>query len=146
MSLSTPVTIELVHTGNVEFLVMDRQRINISHSNFNTFLTSKKVSEVCGISFTSGQLVTEFFPVCTRSCFSQVLHIAGAVTALFKELIPDCTRSCFSQVVLRQRGGDRIYDMRCLFVAVGPNAHFIVLPHWDNMSQAHMLTRPVTLY
>ena len=30
--------------------------------------------------------------------------------------------------------GDRIYEMRCLFVAVGPNALFIVLPHWDNMS------------
>ena len=27
--------------------------------------------------------------------------------------------------------GDRIYEMRCLFVAVGLN---IVLPHWDNMS------------
>ena len=36
--------------------------------------------------------------------------------------------------------GDQIYEMRCLFVAVGLNAHFIVLPHWDNMSQAHMLT------
>ena len=63
---------------------------------------------VCGISLTSGQLVSEFFP--------------------------DCTRSCFSKVVLRRRGGDRIYEMRCLFVAVGPNARFIVLPHWDNMS------------
>ena len=63
---------------------------------------------VCGISLTSGQLVSELFP--------------------------DCTRSCFSQVVLRCRGGDRIYEMRCLFVAVGPNARFIVLPHWDNMS------------
>ena len=31
--------------------------------------------------------------------------------------------------------GDRIYDMRCLFVAVpGLNVLFIVLPHWDNMS------------
>ena len=30
--------------------------------------------------------------------------------------------------------GDRIYEMRCLFVAVGPNALFIVLPHWDKMS------------
>ena len=30
--------------------------------------------------------------------------------------------------------GDRIYEMRCPFVAVGPNARFIVLPHWDNMS------------
>ena len=63
---------------------------------------------VCGISLTSSQL--------------------------FNELFPDCTRSCFSQVVLRRRGGDRIYEMRCLFVAVGPNARFIVLPHWDNMS------------
>ena len=30
--------------------------------------------------------------------------------------------------------GDRIYEMRCLFVAVGLNARFIVRPHWDNMS------------
>ena len=30
--------------------------------------------------------------------------------------------------------GDQIYEMRCLFVAVGLNARFIVLPHWDNMS------------
>ena len=30
--------------------------------------------------------------------------------------------------------GDRIYEMRCLFAAVGLNARFIVLPHWDNMS------------
>ena len=63
---------------------------------------------VCGISLTSSQLVSELFP--------------------------DCTRSCFSQVVLRRRGGGCIYEMRCLFVAVGPNARFIVLPHWDNMS------------
>ena len=42
--------------------------------------------------------------------------------------------------------GDRIYEMRCPFVAVGLNARFIVLPHKDNMSQAHMLTHPVTLY
>ena len=63
---------------------------------------------VCGISITSGQLINELFP--------------------------DCTRSCFSQVVLCHRGGDCIYEMRCLFVAVGLNACFIVLPHWDNMS------------
>ena len=63
---------------------------------------------VCGISLTSGQLIIEFFS--------------------------DCTRSCFLQGVLRRRGGDRIYEMKCLFVAVGPNSHFIVLPHWDNMS------------
>ena len=30
--------------------------------------------------------------------------------------------------------GDRIYEMRCLFVAVGLNVLFIVLPHWHNMS------------
>ena len=63
---------------------------------------------VCGISLTSGQL--------------------------FNELFPDCTRSCFSQVVSHCMGGDRIYEMRCLFVAVGLNARFIVLLHWDNMS------------
>ena len=28
---------------------------------------------VCGISLTSGQLITELFPDCTRSCFSQVV-------------------------------------------------------------------------
>ena len=75
---------------------------------------------VCGISLVSGQLISELFP--------------------------DCTRSCFSQVALRCRGGDCIYEMRCLFVAVGLNALFIVLPHWDNMSQAHMVSHPVTLY
>ena len=36
--------------------------------------------------------------------------------------------------VLGDRIYDRIYEMRCLFVAVGLNALFIVLPHWDNMS------------
>ena len=29
--------------------------------------------------------------------------------------------------------GDRIYEMRGLFVAMGLNALFIMLPHWDNM-------------
>ena len=33
-----------------------------------------------------------------------------------------------------------------IFVAVGLNAHFIELPYWDNMSQAHMVSHPVTLY
>ena len=41
---------------------------------------------------------------------------------------------------------DQIYGIRCPFVALGPNARFIVLPHWDNMSKVHMLTHPVTLY
>ena len=36
--------------------------------------------------------------------------------------------------------GDQIYEMRCPFVAVGLNVRFIVLPDWNNMSQAHMLT------
>ena len=30
--------------------------------------------------------------------------------------------------------GDRIYENRGLFVAVGLNAHFIVLPHWASIS------------
>ena len=30
--------------------------------------------------------------------------------------------------------GDQIFEMKCLFVAVGLNACFIVLPHWDNTS------------
>ena len=63
---------------------------------------------VCGISLASGQLISELFP--------------------------DCTRSCFSQVVSRRRGVDRIYEMRCLFVAVGLNTSVIVMLHWDNMS------------
>ena len=29
--------------------------------------------------------------------------------------------------------GDRIYEMRCPFVAVGLNVRFIVPPQWDNM-------------
>ena len=36
--------------------------------------------------------------------------------------------------------GDRIYEMRCPFVAVGPNARFIVLPHWDNVIGPHANT------
>ena len=63
---------------------------------------------VCWISLTSGQLVSEHFP--------------------------DYTRSCFPQVILCRMGGDRNYEMSCLFVVVGPIARFIVLPHWDNMS------------
>ena len=73
-------------------------------NNFYQIFVDKICLFVCGISLTSGQLIIELFP--------------------------DCTRSCFSQVVSRRRGGERIYEMRCLFVAVGPNARFIVLPHW----------------
>ena len=42
--------------------------------------------------------------------------------------------------------GDQIYERRCLFVAVELNALFKVLPHWDSVILAHMLTHPVTLY
>ena len=82
-------------------------------------------------------IVIASWEICKRSVFAVCLFICGiSLTSgqLVSELFPDCTRSCFSQVVLRRRGGDRIYEMRCLFVAVGPNAPFIVLPHWDNMS------------
>ena len=57
------------------------------HIHYIQYILSK-VLFVCGISLTSGQLINELFP--------------------------DCTRSCFSQVVIRRRGGDRIYEMRCL--------------------------------
>ena len=73
-----------------------------------------------------------FFSICDKLLF--VCGISLMSGQLISELFPDCTISCFSQVVLSRRGGDRIYEMRCLFVAVGPNARFIVLPHWDNMS------------
>ena len=36
---------------------------------------------VCGISLTSGQLINELFPDCTRSCFCKLLYAAGALTA-----------------------------------------------------------------
>ena len=61
------------------------------------FVGTKGSLFVCGISLMSGQLISELFP--------------------------DCTRSCFLQVVLRRRGGDRIYEMRCPFVAVGLSAN-----------------------
>ena len=102
--------------------IVSWMEINIRDMNMTRawdYAPGKKASEhslfVCGISVMSGQLINELFP--------------------------DRTRSCFSQVVLCRMGGDHIYEMRCLFVAVGPNARFIVLPHWDNM-----LTHPVTLY
>ena len=59
---------------------------------------------------------------------------------LISELFPDCLKVMPYTLVLSRMGGDKIYEMRCPFVAVGLNACFIVLPHWANMSQAHMLT------
>ena len=64
---------------------------------------------VCGISLGSGQLINKLFPDCHKVML-------------------------FASFFLRRRGGDRIYEMKSLFVAVRPNARFIVLPHWDNMS------------
>ena len=49
---------------------------------------------VCGISLKSGQLITELFL--------------------------DCLKGMLSHFILRSRDGDGIYEMRCLFVAVGP--------------------------
>ena len=86
-----------------------------------------------GVNMVAGFKKSDFLTDCLRICLF-VCGISLTSGQLVSELFPDCTRSCFSQVVLRRRGGDRIYEMRCLFVAVGPNARFIVLPHWDNMS------------
>ena len=66
----------------------------------------RKENFVCAFSLMSGQLIT----VLSRLPQGHVL----------------CTRFSY-------RSGDRIYEIRCLFVAVGLNAPFIVLPHWDNM-------------
>ena len=103
----------LIYSNIVSLCIDATNSTTVSQStqilNYHEYCNFSKVCLfVCGISLTSGQLIIELFP--------------------------DCTRSCFSQVVSRRRGGDRIYEMRCLFVAVGPNARFIVLPHWDNMS------------
>ena len=78
-------------------------------------------------------------------CSLFVYGISSTSGHLFKELFPDKVM-LFASFFLRRKSGDRIHEMRCLFVAVGPKAHFVVLPHWDNMLQAHMLTHPVTLY
>ena len=69
-----------------------------------------------GLSLTSGQLITKLFP--------------------------DCLKVMLFTCVLC---GDRIYEMRCLFVAVGINALFIVLPHWDNTQSHYTDTRPTSL-
>ena len=37
------------------------------------------------------------------------------------------------QVWIFSVSGDRIYEMRCLFVVVGLNTFLIVLPHWDSI-------------
>ena len=70
-------------------------------------------------------------------CLFVCLFVSGVSLKsgqLVNELFPDCLKVKLFALVLRHRGGDLIYEMRCPFVAVGPNARFIVLPHWDNMS------------
>ena len=50
------------------------------------------------------------------------------------QFFPDCLKCTLFALVLHHESGDKIYEIRCLFVAVGLNACFTVLPHWDNMS------------
>ena len=48
-------------------------------------------------------------------------------------------------LVLTHRGDAQIYEMRCQFEVVGLNILFIVLPHWDDMLYARMISHPVTI-
>ena len=50
------------------------------------------------------------------------------------KLFPDCLNVMLFALVLCHRAGDGIFKIKCLSVAVGVHAVFIVLPHWDNMS------------
>ena len=108
------------------------------NQQYSRLIVAPIVDQTCtfmGLIHTNGQFIKNMIGVVMKSLMG--LFVCGiSLTSghLISELFPDCTRSCFSQVVLRHRGGDRIYEMRCLFVAVGPIARFIVLPHWDNMS------------
>ena len=90
-------------------------RVNYVESLLLQGISTGKLTFVCGVSLTSGQLINELFP--------------------------DCLKVMLFALVLRHRGGDCIYEMRCPFIAVGTNARFIVLPYWDNM-----VSHPVTLY
>ena len=46
---------------------------------------------------------------------------------LISEFFPDCLKVMLFTPCFVQKGSDRIYKMRCLFVAVGPNARFNLL-------------------
>ena len=85
-------------------IYIKRCTITISMQGFSLFTVCLFV---CGISLTSSKLIMISFQTAAKSCFSQF--------------------------VLCRMDDDCIYEMRCLLVAVGPNAHFIVLPHWDIM-------------
>ena len=76
-----------------------------------------------------------------------MFYVVPTTRVIFKaKTILDVFSLIREQVLTFLVWGDQIYEMRCLFVAVGLNVRFIVLPHWDNMSKAHILPHPVTLY
>ena len=58
--------------------------------------------------------------VCLFVCLF-VCGISRPANSSLSSFLTASRSSCFSQVVLRHRGVDRIYEMRCLFVAVGLN-------------------------
>ena len=103
------------------------------------------------------------FQTAQGHAFHKLFHAAGAMTVSMSECWRFYAVSTARVIFTRKTSfdvfslsrehiwdfsvlGDQIYEVRCPFVAVGLNARFLVLPHWDNMSQAHMLTHPVTLY
>ena len=73
---------------------------------------------------------TSKVPVLCVYSVSYLVSFFGAIRENGDMITISVSQCCF----LSRRSGDRIYEIRCLFVAVGPNARFIVLPHWDNMS------------
>ena len=76
-----------------------------------------------------------------------MFYVVPTTRVIFKaKTILDVFSLIREQVLTFLVWGDQIYEMRCLFVAVGLNVRFTVLPYWDNMSKAHMLTHPVPLY
>ena len=83
-------------------------RITYQGLQHSTHGLPRFVCFVCGISLTSSQFIIELFPNCL-------------IIMLFT-------------LFLCRLGSERVYKMTCLFVTVGPNALFIVLSHWNNMS------------
>ena len=55
---------------------------------------------------------------------------------LINEFFPDCFKVMFFASCFMPEGGSLIYKIGSLFVAVGLNILFVVLPHWDNMSNS----------
>ena len=72
--------------------------------------------------------------VCDRVSKCWMFYAVPTAKVIFK------AKTSLNIVILRRQQvwtfsvlGDQIYEMRCLYVAVGLNALFIVLPHWDDM-------------